>query len=230
MEQVKSEYENTEIKRFNKMIKGLFDNYIKEDGFICGGFARVCITKKDNYVPCSDVDIYTKNVEAFERIKSRLLANAYSEGKSSDAAISMKYAFDGTFPIQLIKPLNTGHVHLSDEDVKQILNNFDFTITRAGIYKNKDGELTAICDSDFHIDDKENKLHIKGIHCPVAQVYRVNKYTQKGYRIRTLEVIKILEDWEERPESYKTKIIDTLRNEDPSQEEINEMEKLLHID
>jgi len=217
----KSKYEIVTIQRYQDLIKNLFSNYIQDDGFICGGFARVCLEEKD-FKECQDIDIYCKNVEAFERIRKRLLAESlHIESRTSDIAISFKCAFTGKYPIQLIKPLNQGYVHTSDENIEEVLNNFDFTIVRAGIYLLND-ELKAICDENFFKD--KNKLVIKNIHCPIAEVYRIAKYVNKGFTISTLEVVKVLQDWENRPEKYKIDILETLKKTNPSQKEIDEME------
>jgi len=223
---MKSNYIKTEIKRFKELLNNLFDNFIKDDGFICGGFARVCL-EEDDFKNCQDIDVYCKNIEAFERIKERLLKSLYIEDRSSDIAISFKNAFKGQYPLQLIKPLNQGYVHTSDENIQEVLNNFDFTIIRAGIFKQED-TLIAFVDEDFFND--KNRLVIKNIHCPIAEVYRISKYIQKGFLISVKEIIKVLRDWEGRDDRYKINIIEKLEKEDPSQEDIDELEKLLHID
>lgn len=234
----KSDYEYTKIIRFEKVLNDLFDNFIQDDGFICGGFARICLEEEDDFKDCSDIDIYCKNIEAFERIKERLLNNLYLEGKQSDVAISFRYAFEGKYPIQLIKPLNTGYLHTSDENIQEVLNNFDFTVVRAGIYRVKNENLIAdekepkfilkaLVDKSFFQD--KNRLFIKNIHCPVAEFYRVAKYLRKGFTIKTSEVLKILMDWEQRPQSYKDNLYEKLTKEDPTQEEIDDLEKLLHV-
>jgi hypothetical protein len=48
--------------------------------------------------------------------------------------------------------------------------------------------------------------------------------------VSTLEVVKVLQDWENRTDKYKIDILETLKKMNPSQQEIDEMEKLLHID
>jgi hypothetical protein len=234
----KSEYDKCQIKRFQKVLNDLFDNFIQDDGFICGGFARVCLEEKEDFKDCSDIDIYCKNIEAFDRIKDRFLSDLYIEDRVSPIAISLKYAFSGKYPIQLIKPFDAGFIHTSSESVIEVLNNFDFTITRAAIYRveifsafdktKKSYKLEAIADEDFF--NSSNTLVIKNIHCPVAQVYRIAKYIKKGFTVRTMEIVKVLMDWENRPLQYKQNLIEALQKEDPTQEEIDKMEKLLHVD
>lgn len=212
----------------NKEILNKLFKIIDDLGFICGGFARVCV-EVDNKIPCNDIDIYCKSEESFNILKNRLLENGYVIKRESGAALSYSYVFEGDYPIQLIKPISEGHTHITDEDIANILNNFDFTICRVGIYK-KGNDLKAMCDDDFMRDSDAKELHIKDIHCPVAEIYRILKYLRKGFSIRTFEIIKVLTDWEQRPDEYKNNLINKLQKENPSQEEIDELESLLHID
>jgi hypothetical protein len=220
--------ETIKIERNIDLLNYLFDNIIQEEGFICGGFARYCCSPKKNPTIAKDIDVYCFE-NSFESIKQRLFSLGYSIQFESDIAISYKYLFSNDkIPIQLIKPINVGNI-VATGTIETILNNFDFTIARCGIYK-KENILTAIADNDFLKDEKKKTLQIKNIHCPVAQVYRVSKYMEKGYRLPTLEVVKILEDWVQRDDTYKSKLLSFLTKENPTQDEIQHMEKLLHID
>ena len=127
-------------------------------------------------------------------------------------------------------PLNEGNVLLSSKNVEEILDNFDFSIARVAITKESLEKNEAIVDKDFEKDDANKKLNIKNIHCPVAQVYRVSKYIEKGFWANIVQVVKILDDWQGRDDEYKIKIRETIMKEDPTQEEIQQLEKLLHID
>lgn len=221
-------YITTEIKRNKTNIKDLFKMYIKNQGFICGGYARWACSKKRNPEKASDVDIYCLNEQAYDEIKSRFLNSHYKVIKETPVSCSL-----GDFGVplfQLIKPIKKGHLNTASEDIKIILDNFDFTIARIGIYYSVDEKIKAICDSDFHEHDKKKTLVIKNIHCPIAQIYRVSKYMKKGYWLKALEAVKILEDWETRDDDYRKKVLQKLRAENLSKTEIEELEALLHID
>lgn len=241
MENEKKLFMEDGIFRNRKLLERLFLNYIRDDGFICGGFARVCVEDRKVIIPCRDIDIYCKNVEAFDRIKNRLLNNFYVLKIENEIAstIVSSFDFEGELPLQLIRPLSQGHLHVTSENIMDILNNFDFTVVRVGILANiKINENTkkenvsfkVFKDQDFDRDNKNKELIIKNIHCPVAEFYRVFKYLKKGYKIRISQIIKILQDWENRPVNYKNSLIEKLGKENPTQEEIDELEKLLHID
>lgn len=218
------------IQRNVQLLKHLFDNMIKDDGFICGGFGRVSVSKNEEVIPSADIDIYCRDKEAFERISKRLEMNGYFEKRKSETALTMQHSFSGTLPIQLIQPLNEGRVLLASNNVEDILNNFDFSIARVAItLESLQGNL-AIADKDFEKDDSKKLLNIRNIHCPIAQIYRVSKYMEKGFWLPMKQVLEIFKDWDNRDQDYKNKILDTVKKEDPTKEEIQELEKLLHID
>lgn len=218
------------IQRNVQLLKHLFDNMIKDDGFICGGFGRVSVSKNEEVIPSADIDIYCRDKEAFERISKRLEMNGYFEKRKSETALTMQHSFSGTLPIQLIQPLNEGRVLLASNNVEDILNNFDFSIARVAItLESLQGNL-AIADKDFEKDDSKKLLNIRNIHCPIAQIYRVSKYMEKGFWLPMKQVLEIFKDWDNRDSDYKNKILDTVKKEDPTKEEIQELEKLLHID
>jgi len=224
-------YIETEITTNQKFLEKMFSDYIQRDGFICGGFARICITKNEKPKPCSDIDIYCISIEGYQSIRYRLLNSFFTLQKESEIATSFHCSFTSLlYNIQLIKPIVQEGFNTASESINVILDNFDFSITRAGIYLDKEYKIKAICDEDFHKNDGENKIIIKNIHCPLAQIYRVSKYMRKGYTLPTKEALKILMDWESRDIGYKMKIIDFLEKEDISQTEIDELERMLHID
>lgn len=251
-EENKNKFVPVEIRREKDFLEYLFNSIIQEDGFICGGYARyVCSdpgeSGKREIKPAADLDIYCFDEEAYKRIKSRMEKHGYSALRENDIAISMKIGFDGFPAMQLIKPFTADRVNTSGT-LEEVLSNFDFSVARCGIYSDKSvysetlpdekgiitskakRELRAIADIDFPEDEKVNRLRVKHIHCPIAEFYRIAKYMNKGFSVSTMEIIKTLQDWEERGDDYKTKIITTLMKDEPTTEEITEMEKLLHID
>lgn len=161
------------IQRNIDLLKNLFETVIQDDGFLCGGFSRVCCSTNSDVIPSMDVDIYTKGKEQFEAISKRLELNGYFQKRTSETARTMQYSFSGKLPVQLIAPLTEGHVFLASDNVEEILNNFDFTVARVGITKESLEKNEAIADVDFSEDDSKNRLNIKNIHCPIAQIYRV---------------------------------------------------------
>ena len=90
--------------------------------------------------------------------------------------------------------------------------------------------MLAIADVDFIKDETDGRLRIKSIHCPVNQVYRIAKYIKKGYFCPIVEVLKLFPDWENRGDDYKSKLTELATKENPSDDEITHLERMLHID
>lgn len=229
-ENTNKKYVRLPIQRNQELLKNFFENIILNDGFVCGGFGRVSVSKNKDLIPSGDIDIYTKGKEQFEAISKRLEQAGYYEFRKSETARTMHYSFKGALPVQLIMPLNEGKVLLSSENVEDILDNFDFSIARVAITKESFEKNEAIVDKDFEKDDTKKHLNIKNIHCPVAEIYRLSKYMEKGFWAPIIQIVKVLDDWQSRDDEYRTKIRETIMKEDPSQEEIQQLEKLLHID
>lgn len=197
---------------------------IQKDGFICGGFARYCCSPHALPIPSDDIDIYCNNEEGFKNLSTRFgEADDYEKGKENEVSITFKKE---NFPrVQLIKTLKTGHVVLLGTPI-EVIDNFDFTISRVAITSPR----RAVADKDFIEHELRKKLVIRNIHCPLAEIYRVTKYVHKGYWIGTDQTLKIFADWDIRTPEYKEKLVELLNQEDMSEEDIDQLEKLLHID
>lgn len=219
-----------DIKRNLELITMLFDKFIQDDGFICGGFVRVSISTLKEVPPCSDIDIYSKSQDAYDRIVERLKLAGYYEQFVSDVANMMKYSFSNDIPIQVIKPINQSNLITASNNIYDILEGFDFSISRIAITKDSLETSKAIADINCIEDENNKKLNIKHIHCPISEIYRISKYMKKGYWINIAEVVKVLEDWRSRDESYRNKIMETINKVNPTQEEIMELESLLRVD
>jgi len=127
--------------------------------------------------------------------------------------------------VQIIKPIVQGNVKLAGT-VEEVLGNFDFTVSRCAIRPDK----TVLKDVDFDKDETAKKLSIKAIHCPISEVYQVGKYMKKGYFCPITDILLIFKDWEDRGDDYRGKIREVATKEDPTEEDILHLEKMLHID
>jgi hypothetical protein len=202
-------------------------------GMICGGYARYCASPRlINISPAGDVDIYCPNLEVFETLEKDL-KEYLSVRWTNDISITYnrstedKFAYSPT--IQLIKPVLEGRV-VATGSPEEILQNFDFTIVRAFIKDPK----TVLVDADFLHDESSKILRLKNIHCPISSTLRCMKYSVKGYWLPPTQALKLFVDWMERDDEYRMKIVNFLETtndgEGLSQEEVNEMEKLMRID
>ena len=212
-------------------------NYLDDKkAFICGGYARYCLSPHKTPVEAIDVDIYCEDEETFQKIKLDLSQSGVEVRFENNMAITYKQPIEGIFSycpvLQLIKPIKEGKV-VSIGDVNTVLENFDFTVIRCAIIK-KDGKYIGIADDDFEEDEKNKFLRIKNIHCPISSTLRFMKYARKGYFTRPMQIVSLFVDWDNRGDDYKAKIVDTLKEiqggKELTQDEIDNLEALMRID
>jgi len=222
----------TEIQKVYELIQGL--------GFIAGGYARYVSSPRRDPVTTRDLDIFplSKTI-GFEEMKQKFLDLGFRPYHENDVSFTFNNSVEGfeeTPTIQLIKPNDTARI-LTYGTPEQVLNNFDFTITRAAILS----PTEVLVDDDFEDDELKMHLVLKNIHCPVSSLLRCCKYSEKGYFLKPVESIKLFKDWEERDDEYKTKITEFLvasskfDPNDPdagplSREDVMELERLMMID
>jgi hypothetical protein len=222
---------DVEVKRV-ALVESILKDICKDEAFICGGFARVTCSPKANPIPSKDIDIYLLDEANFDKIVSRIEKAMYVKVKENDVSYVFEYALDSRdthLQLNLIKPIHTGHLHTFG-DLDTILENFDFTIARIGIWL--DGEtIKARADEDFIEDENNGILNIKNIHCPIAEIPRIAKYQSKGYRCPLIMVLRCFMDWDERDPEFKSFLINNLaKDKKLSTEDIQELYKRLYID
>jgi len=129
----------------------------------------------------------------------------------------------------LIKPIREGKIVASGE-MKEILENFDFTVIRCGFTSSQ----KILVDADFLHDEERKILRLKNIHCPISSTLRCMKYAAKGYWLKPFETLKLFLDWDSRSDEYRNKLVDFLEKskegEGLSKEDITELEALMRID
>lgn len=204
--------------------------------FICGGYVRYMCSPQRKPVPANDVDIYVADPDIFPDLVDRF-EHTFELKRKHENEISITYPradkadhpLFATPPIQMIKPNNVGKI-VATGTLDEILGNFDFTVIRAGL----PNMGMARVDADFMHDEAHKLLRLKNIHCPVSSLLRCYKYARKGYFMRPMEALRLFVDWEHRDAEYRAKIIDFLTKADSgeglSEEDINELEKLMRID
>jgi hypothetical protein len=215
-------------KILNKVISST-----KKDCFICGGYARYCASPKFEVKSAGDVDIYSEDESAFNKLKHLLSIKGLKVKSENDMAVTYERPTKGEFhcmpPIQAIKPLKIAKI-VSVGTKEEILSNFDFTIIRAAI----ESPTEVLVDKDFIHDETHNVMRLKNIHCPVSSTLRCLKYAQKGYWLRPLEALKLFLDWDNRSDDYRLKLVEFLDKADEgtglTQEQVDELEALMRID
>lgn len=210
-------------------------------GTILGGYARFCCSNRNNPIKAMDVDIFpiADTEERSEQIYEALIEAFTKLGleKTHENNVSVSFSgakvppFDRCPAIQIIKPIEESAI-LTRGTLEEVLDNFDFTIVRIAI--NKDRQ-TATAWASFPKDEKRGLLRILNIHCPISSLLRVMKYGRKGYYMRPMEAMKLFADWQNRPQEYRERIAELFTRSDSqfgqmSQKEIDELESLLRVD
>jgi len=203
--------------------------------FVCGGYVRYCASPKRNPVIGRDVDLYSMNEEAFDKIK-KFYDDQLTIQHENDISVTYKkpewdsdskYLYVPT--IQLIKPVKEGKV-VGFGTMEEVIENFDFTVVRIALLDEK----TALADADFLHDERHGLLRLKNIHCPISSTLRCMKYAKKGYWLKPLETFKLFLDWDQKSDEYKSKLQDWLNKANAgkglTQNEVNELERMMMVD
>jgi len=208
---------------------------VRDDCIICGGYVRWMASPHMNPAPAGDIDLYFRDQDFFDLAKG-MFENEKLEIKfENEICISFKKIDDrknqffGTPQVQLIKPVIDGAI-VATGTMKEILENFDFTIVRAGLV----APDLAMVDADFLHDEEKKIPRIKNIHCPISSTLRCMKYSRKGYWLPPMQCCRLFLDWQDRTEEYREKILHFLTEADKGEgltrEQIDEMERLMRID
>lgn len=219
----------TEITKLLQDIGGL--------GIICGGYVRYMASPHQKPAPASDVDVYPYDEDKYEALKTLFKQERGLQVRhENNMSITYKRPEEPEHPyfaapaVQLIKPVVEGRV-ISVGSKQEILENFDFTVIRAG-YAHGDGWATV--DADFPHDEPRRILRLKNIHCPVSSTLRCMKYSRKGYWLPPMQALKLFIDWEGRTDEYRRRLYEYLQlaNEGQglTQEQVDELEELMRVD
>jgi hypothetical protein len=197
------------IVREEQFLNALFKKYIKDRGFICGGFARYCLSPLNDPPPATDIDVYSKSETAMLSIKNDLIRANHKILSETPNSITFNIGSKrglNVSALQLIKPV------FCDNTVEGVLERFDFSIVRAAIFNEWDS-LNAVIDEDFIKDEEQRILRVKYVSCPVNMVQRIAKYVAKGYRIPMRESLKLFEEWDNKDQDYRDEVLETSNKE-----------------
>jgi len=180
------------------------------NAFICGGYVRWACSPLGDPAPTQDMDVYCETDADFN--KAHALFNRNNLRAKMRNSVSVTYhrgKLNGIFstlpPIQLIKPIQEGRM-VTTGCMTDVLANFDFSIIRCGFDEECFSRKVAMCDVDFAAHETTKVLVLKNIHCPISSMFRCIKYTNRGYRLSTHEMLKLFVDWETRTPEYREKI------------------------
>lgn len=220
-------------------VEPLLDLCDKTGGQIIGGYARYCCSQRETPVKALDCDIFPigEDEEAskavYEGLKAALTGAGLKIKHENNVSITFEKATTPPYNkcpvIQLIKPITEGAI-VTQGTTEQILDNFDFTIVRVALNKDR---KTATAWASFLNDENKKSLRILNIHCPISSLLRIMKYGRKGYYMRPVESLKLFNDWEQRSPEYKQRMQElflTGKLGKLSKQEIDELEALLRVD
>lgn len=217
------------VRRGHDVIATVFDAFlIPRKSWIAGGFARWAMSRAEKPVEAGDLDIFCQDQETFYMIHERIgkLLKVRNDNPACLSFLKSKEDNLKHLPsVQLIKPRNEGSV-VTMGTIEEIFENFDFTVTRAALYCKTKG----YADDNFKEDEERKRLRILNIHCPISSTFRIMKYNRKGYTVSIREVVKLFIDWDQRDDDYRGRLLDLLKKDIPTQEEIDELEALIRID
>ena len=219
--------------------RGVSDEFVKlwdvlkEHGaHVIGGWVRWMISPDFNTSVPSDIDVFMDEQPDPAGRCAQLreaLKDLYSQcnvGPLSWYYYNEKTAEeDQGLSVNLVVP-RLGEYMRTFGTIYEILGMFDFTVVRCGLKS-----LTeAVADVDFLEDERRKVLYWKHINCPLAGIFRLLKYTAKGYHAGPREVAKLLYEWDVRPPEYKAQLKNALEEDEPTEEEIMRLEHLLWVD
>lgn len=233
-----SSFVHTPILRGFQEIQCIWEIAQRFNSAICGGYARYCVSRHRDPIKAGDVDLFPQSVESSALLIESLKENGLKVEHENEISVTFEHCNSHDDPrwlacprVQVIKPILEGSI-VTVGTIEEILNNFDFTVTRAAIIN----PTTGIVDQDFHADDEKFRLVLKNIHCPISSTMRCVKYSKKGFWLPLIECVKLFNDWTELGEDYRQKLLDAIGKmhkqdgTEPTQEEIDELEKLMNID
>jgi hypothetical protein len=188
-----------ELQKFWPVIESM-------DVVIAGGFARYCASEANPVADPGDLDIFTFTQDAFDALVGLIKACGVTKNNQTEMAITFNPGQSGLFatnrPIQVVRPV---------KDVSKpedILVRFDISAVRAAILSPSE----ILIDRDFQSAERDKKIVFKNIISPISALYRLGKYSQKGYTASVLEILKILKVWDDLPEQDRKMMHDFLEN------------------
>lgn len=184
--------------------------------FVAGGAARFAASPNDKPARYSDVDLFAPNADCVAKMHAKLLTIAYLK---SETPLSYLFAYmsGGVTHFNLIREFCG--------TPETVIEKFDFSVARAVIVGDK-----VLVDPDFEQDEQDRKLRVKFVVCPISTMYRAAKYQAKGYKFPLREMLRLFNEWQDRDDAYRAKILELGMADKLTAEEIDELEALLRID
>ena len=172
MVQLNKELDNSIIEKINYLV--LKDLSSVCDAWVAGG----AILSVLNQISPNDIDIFFKSEKDLSLAKLFFTVNGGKIYYESDKVLKIEY-----------RSLKLDLVKIYFESPLQCINDFDFDICKAYVYKNE-----LFLHNGFKTTFKQRLLVIsENIKYPFSTLYRLQKYTNKGYFLDYQSCKKIYE-------------------------------------
>lgn len=164
------------------------------NGWICGGlpsslFQRYIFHNTKFQNNWNDVDIFCKDQDAYDQITIEIL-NHFQHYSVEDKEWCKQIDTSALKKIQIIKPKET-------RTLQDILESFDLSCSQFALTKLH--EITSL-------KQPNRSIEISKITDPYHTLYRIIKYSRRGWFINPAELIKVLVFYRETPEEYKKEL------------------------
>lgn len=155
---------------------------VKTNAAVLGGALTSIFSKRE----IKDFDIYTRRKEEAEELIHLLGKLDLKHVYYTDHATSLRSTDRGAKTFQVITVPALWNLEWG---FGSILERFDFTVCQAGYYPS--GEVFFFGESFFeHLASRQLVYNVNGLH-PIATLFRVRKYLEKGFSITGVELIKL---------------------------------------
>lgn len=181
-------YETLSAHRGLTEIRELLSLVNTGGGFIGGGYARYCLSPLPKPSVPSDVDIFCKEVGAYQYLIDEIVRRGGEVKFRTPNAVTLNPpSYWISCPtIQIISPT------LMVGGPWELISKFDFTISIAALT----WEGQGIAHLDFEDHEYKQALIVNNIQCPVGTMKRVLKYAKKGYKLSAHELLKFYSFWD----------------------------------
>lgn len=201
-------------------IAAILNGVNERDGYLAGGFVRWLVSELKQPRPYTDVDLWCRTPEAFDDLL------AYLTEQCGDAIynnwIGAMFIHQGE-RLQLIRPRQEAGFCTYGEP-GDLIARFDFTVTIAAQTVIDENERDFIGHPRLLEDDRNGRLQIVNVNCPVAVLQRIAKYARCGWRIGLAESMKIFAAWEEASEQTRSEWLGQLEKLQQAEKENRDIE------
>lgn len=205
-------------------IKGLLHLVNTSGGFVGGGYARYCLSPLPKPLAPSDVDIFCKVESVYQYLPEEIVRRGGKVVFTTPNAVTIQppEAWRSCPKIQIISPT----IWLGD--AWSVISQFDFTVSSAALTWEDQG----IAHKEFEDHEYRQLLVVNKMQCPIGTLKRAMKYSKKGYKLSSTEMLKFYSAWEGLAPEKKEELIQIINvpHQERSPEDRETYRRLVYID